>query len=162
MKKMMMMMALAMGFAFSAQAAQVTWTTGLLLDRKGNEVGYGQGGFTATVTFYELIAGDWVVMTVSGVTSSSTTNVITGDLRGTAGHPTLEFAFSTDYKVHVYVTSDAEPDWFVSQTTSFKTKGSGATTVNMAPLVWQQIPEPATMALLGIGIVAVGLRRRRK
>jgi len=27
---------------------------------------------------------------------------------------------------------------------------------------WEPIPEPATMALLGIGIVAVGLRRRRK
>jgi len=27
---------------------------------------------------------------------------------------------------------------------------------------WKPVPEPATMALLGIGIVAVGLRRRRK
>jgi len=27
---------------------------------------------------------------------------------------------------------------------------------------WSQIPEPATMALVGIGIVAFGLRRRRK
>jgi len=28
--------------------------------------------------------------------------------------------------------------------------------------VWTPIPEPATMALVGIGIVAFGLRRRRK
>lgn len=27
---------------------------------------------------------------------------------------------------------------------------------------WQAVPEPATMALLGMGIVAIGLRRRRK
>jgi len=43
-----------------------------------------------------------------------------------------------------------------TQTFGFGTEGL------LQPGNWEGIPEPATMALVGVGIVALGLRRRRK
>jgi len=163
MKKMMMTM-VAMGFAISAQAAAVTWTTDIFQDRNGTTYAMNATiAFTTTVVFYEWNAlanegaGDWVVFAAGGQLGGSKL-AITRDFRGKA----TGFLEDTKYMVHLSISSHNEPDWFVSQNLVFTTDPTGDTTISLAPLVWQQIPEPATMALLGIGIVAVGLRRRRK
>jgi len=159
MKKLMIAM-MAMGFAISTQAAIVSWTTGSLQNHLGATVGGSQSGYTMNVYFFQWVAGDWVAFEPGGVTSSSTTNPL-GALAGNAGTSTTGFENSVEYKVRYTITGPASPEWFVDETITFTTKDNGATTVSM-PAKWQQIPEPATMALLGIGIVAVGLRRRRK
>ena len=66
------------------------------------------------------------------------------------------FGTATQFKL-----TDAITDELSAGQTTFNF-GSGGASSPFALAPWQPVPEPATMALLGIGIVAVGLRRRRK
>lgn len=83
------------------------------------------------------------------------------------------------YWAYVVITSPATTNlgedgyWeLTSSVVSFKMGGSGNETINIRNLdgfnsqswqwVGEPIPEPATMALVGIGVAVLGLRRRRK
>jgi len=71
-------------------------------------------------------------------------------------------AGTTGYMISGPVTREfgasGDPEWAFE----YGTFGSEGLTLPAFQTEWSVIPEPATMALLGIGVVAVGLRRRRK
>jgi len=172
MKKLIMAI-MAIGYAISAQAAAVIWTTGEFTDRHGDPVGVfleSNTDFTIVVSFLfwdttlNSGAGGWVsFVPVGGTLTSSATDMFTLDLRGKAGTDSDPggFANSAKYQVSWTVTGP-EPLWIAEGSREFTTVGTGNHTLAPLTVNWVQVPEPATMALVGIGIVALGLRRRRK
>jgi len=73
----------------------------------------------------------------------------------------------TGYMLAIFVLSDSHgTDWFIVNVASETIPASGndptAPSIASGIGVWTPVPEPATMALVGIGIVAFGLRRRQK
>ena len=166
---------MAINFAISAQAAAVNWTTEQIVDRHGNAFGDMSDPFETTTEFSAIVSflfwdttlndgtGDWVDFNPGGILTSSETRPFSFDLGAQAGNSAagMGFANSAKYKMFWTVTGP-EPMWVAEGNKEFTMPGSGDHNISLAPLKWEQIPEPATMALVGIGIVALGLRRRRK
>ena len=171
--------AFAVAFAFSMQAVQITWTCGPLYipDAGTREFLYADSEFeyyewTAYFSGTPLTSGASAIITVSegtsGVTPFTYSYGDTGFSKGgiLGGKTADDLPASTDNLLAtIVVTYDS---WSMTTSGSFNTTGAAGaadltfggpwTMIEKVPI----IPEPATMALLGIGVVAVGLRRRRK
>ena len=182
--------AFVMLLAVSTQAATITWHTGYLyvpVDRgnftapnSGTELA-GSAPYTGVIQFFtshaNAVAGTPVYLTD---TKGSYTAGLTHSLNGTTANV---FDLSTaeakvNYWARVVVTSPTttvqgqEGNWVLtSNILTWEMPGGGnyiMKTVdvggwaNSGDWIFVPIPEPATMALLGIGVVALGLRRRRK
>jgi len=183
--------AFALAFAFSAQAVVVSWTCSNLyapdLSVLGETIGvegttwtrvflyedseYAYYQWTAVLGETQIKSDATVALTISegtsGVTPFSNTYYNSAfDKSGILGGMTTDdMPASTDgLFASIIVTYD---DWTATTSVYFNTTGASG----VAPLVlsgtWTKmeivpIPEPATMALFGIGVMAFGLRRRRK
>jgi hypothetical protein len=155
-----------------SQAASVQWNSGAIKTPNpdgtfGANVGAGSS-YTALVLFYTDAAGTLLVPGVAGNTDTTTSSLSV--LNGTTSG--ANFVAGTTYYARLFVTSN-DGKWeqtsvlaqFVEPGTgnanlNFLTGGGFATVNNKMPTVWTPVPEPTTMALLGIGAAVVGLRRK--
>ena len=164
----------AIFLATSMQAAQIQWNSGALYTPNSTTGAYTtltgevSTGYIATITFYTRTGtgtpGDEYVYTlVTGVTGTvsegtNKSSIITGATSDS-------FAANTYYYASIYIT-DPSGKWYLAQDYKevyIPSSGPGSAPFSFGTSgSWSLVPEPATMALLGIGVVAVGLRRRRK
>jgi hypothetical protein len=176
MKKMMMVLALLMLTVNSVSAATVAWNTGAISaplpgGTFGAVVGSTTGIYLATATFFADVAGvqGGALVGVTGNTDNSTS--VASVLNAAAGGFT--FLNNGSYWAQVEVVS-TDGKWKMTSTSARFTiggtgngsinflAGTGFNTVaNKMPTSWTAVvPEPTSMALLALGVAAVGLRRR--
>jgi len=170
MKKMMMMLGVLL-IAGISQAAAVQWTTGTIKAPNpdgsfGANIGATSGAYLATVFFFVDNAGS-AGAAFPGVTGNTdnTTVALGSALSGTTSD---SFTGGNVYWAQVYVTSLPESGTYYTMTSelvSFTAPLTGNAGVNFAtlgamPTEWTVVPEPTSMALLALGVAAVGLRRR--
>lgn len=172
MKKLMTFLGVAMLTA-AVQAAAVSWTTGNNSIKVPNgdgsfgaNAGATTGQYLATVYFFADAGGTLgeAVSPTGGFTDNSTSAL--SALNGTTvGY---DFVAGSTYWAQVVVTTlPAEGTYYTmtSSMVSFAAPGTGNASVNFTnlgamPTEWTVVPEPTSMALLALGAVTVGLRRR--
>ena len=171
MKKMMMLVGVLL-VAGMAQAAAVSWNTGRLYTPNadgsfGGEVNATTDQYLATVYFFvdnAGIAGEQIAGILGN--TDNTTPAVTDALNGTTSG--YDFAANTTYWAQVYITSLPASGTYYTMTstlTSFTIPGTGNGSINFTsvgalPSQWTVVPEPTSMALLALGVSAIGLRRR--
>jgi hypothetical protein len=166
MKKAVMLFAVML-IAGLSQAASVTWNSGGLQKPTGlgsgvfnGATGATAGIYFATVFIYTDAGGTSQVTGLTGDTDSSTSPGSV--LNGTAG---TSLAANTTYYAQVLITTTEGGYTYSleSSLVSFVMPGTGNGSVNFSaalPTVWTVVPEPTSMALLALGVAALGLRRK--
>jgi hypothetical protein len=172
MKKMTMMI-MALFVAGMTQAAAVTWNTGKLYTPTpgtgvfGGEVNATSSEYLATVYFFVDNAGvaGAAITGLSGITDD-TTVALSDALNGTTSG--YDFTAGSTYWAQVVITSLPASGTYYTMTSdvvSFTIPGTGNGSINFTtagamPSQWTVVPEPTSMALLALGVVAASLRRR--
>jgi len=167
MKKLVMMLAFAL-VAGMSQAAVIKWSTGTIYTPGvggafGSAVGNTSGTYLAMVYFY-TDAGALNGITLTGGFSDNSTTAVAKSVLNSA---TVGYTFlnNVTYYGKVVVTS-TDGNWqMVSSLATCALPGTGDLTFNFTtagamPSQWTAVPEPTSMALLALGAVAVGLRRK--
>ena len=185
MKKLLSTMALIC-LVSSAHAAKISWTTGAIVGPTppgGNIVGGAAYLFDTSVTGISVAAitaaikdgtfesggyadkavfPEQTTVTPGAVMSMTDIEMDRAGWESGVEKTLFMVVFTADgsqFKITDTLTRTMGP---TTATFGFGTNIDGPGTSPLAVAAWQPVPEPATMALLGIGIVAVGLRRRRK
>ena len=189
MKKLLTVMMLAT-ITTMTQAAQINWQSGnfelptyfvSMADYDGTWNGTTTGSFTVTAYYFRLTATEHAALNLTSIaqgieagtydyTTAPTAKVTASGLTTKAaswGDNKPYAASETGYILAIYILTGYQgTDWYIVDAPTFTVNpnGDAGTYQNIAKTigVWTPIPEPATMALVGIGIVAFGLRRRRK
>ncbi|MBR4171023.1 MAG: PEP-CTERM sorting domain-containing protein [Kiritimatiellae bacterium] len=196
MKKMMLALAVVLGFMVAGQAAQVTWQqgSGAFTDASGNAVAGVALLFVAPVDADAptLTYKDGKLTTTSGTYLGQTTLGSDGKVTKTAialtgtwdsGTITTDGAYGFGSTVDAWGAGNSNKrDFFMvvfdSNTisdsskyvvTSLTGKNAGTTTGNItvafpgkqfAADAWTSVPEPCSVALVLLGVAALGLKRK--
>jgi len=184
--KKLILTVLACSFACAMQAASMTWSTGALKTAGINGAMTGTALFPGFV--YCFLGADNSAAKIAAAGGANTwQNFVTA--QGSAGNElsnytkatasngiayqstasTQTFTGGTSFYLVIFDGSSAQSAGnYMVTTVMIKTLGSGGSqlyafgTANggYVPSVWSPIPEPATLALMGIGLAVVGLRRK--
>ena len=149
---------IALGFSISAQANSVMWAYG---DFQPGPPGYAlmptsDPNWSSLIVFFEA---DGVTPFAAGGVLDQVGTTMFGNFANEATGFTPEATYTYQFQIF------GPDDWVYDTGIKSFTMPGAASDFSLALSdkgTWTQIPEPATMALLGIGVVALGLRRRRK
>lgn len=177
MKKFMMMMAAIALMVGMSQAAAVLWSSGAIKDPvTGLNIGSTTGAYLAQVFFYTDAAGTVPLEAGTGTQVQDTSS----SLSAFGGTTASVFPASTpagNYWAQMIITS-ADGNWIMTSalvglvaippsgslgvnfTLGTGIVGGGNAFPTTDNYGWEPIPEPTSMALLAIGVAAIGLRRR--
>ena len=188
MKKLMIAAAIVCAAAF-AQAASVTWSTGLLTDQNGTSLGKGSIGDKWTAVMYVYAAAD-TEYTTALVQDSVTMEYIDSKGKATASYSgadgasvkkwntttgltvTKEYGDLDDttpyqYKLIVYEGTaedyTAFKEYGPAEVSTVGATGSATWTTDAAFVSadWQTVPEPTSAMLLLLGVAGLALKRKR-
>ncbi len=166
--KKIVIASLFMMLVCGVQAAQTLWSSGTLKDPvTGLNLGSNNANFSAIISFYTDAAG------LNSVAVTGNTDDMTNISSALSGTTDNVFAATTTYYAKIIITSDDSKWVMQSGIAAFKTPvnpnnaninfttGAGFVVVdNKLASGWVAVPEPTSMALLALGVAAVGLRRR--
>jgi hypothetical protein len=182
MKKMMMML-ITVGAVTVAQATSVSWLSvgaaAALLFNGSVAFSTGPTSETASLTAYYMLLSSAGSLTVAGgrteaalydVTFALGQTATSGTAAGRLAVPGARVAGNdaggTAYFARVFVTVGAQ-DYFFDTATWTSVGGPSSTVQENLSWVgyggvqtWTAVPEPTSMALLALGVAAIGLRRK--
>jgi len=175
MKKLMMTTAALALMAGFAQAATVQWSSGIIQDPvTGINIGSTTDAYLAQVWFYTDALG--TPFAAGGTLTDNTSTALSVFNGSTASTFTGGSPAGTYYAQMIITSADglwrmdsgivalgAFPNEPGALTVYFGTgQGTAAGTAGGSTFTegWEAIPEPTSMALLAIGVAAIGLRRR--
>ena len=182
MKKMMVLLAVVLAAGIT-QAAAMNWQSGnLYLPTSASDGTWGATKVTAgQVTGYYFIL-DAATYNDAGYVGTVTANMMNGTFNLTEANNTVvasgpvnrtanwtgqgDYAVGdSGYMLAVYTLNGYEgKDWFIvnTGTGTIADNGANVSIQNMAASVgeWTAVPEPTSMALLALGVAALGLRRK--
>lgn len=181
MKKIAMIAAVAL-VAGMTQAASVIWSSGTILNpNTGLAIGATTGIYLATVYFYSDAAGTTLIAPSAGTGAQISDGITTATstFAGTTANVFTGGAVSGYYAQMVIASTDGE--WIrssgIRQLGTIPTLGNltlnfgsglgfvggttgGTTWPTTDDYGWEPVPEPTSIALLVLGVTAIGLRRR--